>query len=342
RAVVLIDYPGLNWWIARRAKVHRIPVFYYAPPQIWAWGRWRVHKMQRLVDHVLCGLPFEAPWFQEHGCRAVYVGHPFFDELQHQKLDGPFLQSLQQQGRWVTILPGSRMQEVQANLSAFLKTAHLVHQAVPGIRFAVAAYRADQAELVRRRIAAVGLHLPISVYVRRTPELIALADCCLACSGSVSLELLYRAKPTVIHYSISPLAYRVQEYFRKVKYITLVNLLAMADPLNSEDLRPYDPAGPEAEQAPFPEYLTYQDKSSQMAGHLVQWLTDEERRQAAVRRLELLREAVAQPGAASRAARYILQNLGVPSGPTEKASIIPPPHFLGVSHPTASRHPTAR
>ncbi len=55
-AVVLIDYPGMNWWIARRAKVHGIPVFYYTPPQIWAWARWRVKKMRRLVDHVLCSL----------------------------------------------------------------------------------------------------------------------------------------------------------------------------------------------------------------------------------------------------------------------------------------------
>ena len=57
--MVLIDYPGMNWWIARRAKAHGIPVFYYAPPQVWAWAQWRVRKMRRLVDHVLCCLPFE-------------------------------------------------------------------------------------------------------------------------------------------------------------------------------------------------------------------------------------------------------------------------------------------
>jgi lipid-A-disaccharide synthase len=37
-AVVLIDYPGLHWWIARKAKKRGIPVFYYVPPQIWAWA----------------------------------------------------------------------------------------------------------------------------------------------------------------------------------------------------------------------------------------------------------------------------------------------------------------
>ena len=44
--------------------------------------------------------------------------------------------------------------------------------------------------------------LPIEVCVGRTPELIHLADCCMAVSGSVSLELLYHTKPTVILYWI--------------------------------------------------------------------------------------------------------------------------------------------
>ena len=86
-AVVLVDYPGFNWWIARRAKRHGIPVFYYAPPQIWAWGSWRVKKMRRFVDHVLCSLPFEETWFRQRGCHATFVGHPYFDEVRSRQLD---------------------------------------------------------------------------------------------------------------------------------------------------------------------------------------------------------------------------------------------------------------
>src|SRR4030042_1455135 len=76
---------------ARLAKVHGIPVFYYAPPQIWAWAQWRVKKMRRLVDHVLCSLPFEEPWFRRHGCNATFVGHPFFDEVRRYPYDEQFI-----------------------------------------------------------------------------------------------------------------------------------------------------------------------------------------------------------------------------------------------------------
>ena len=69
-AVVLIDYPGFNWHVARMAKQRGIPVFYYGLPQLWAWAPGRVKKVQRYVDHALCKLPFEAAWFQRHGVHA--------------------------------------------------------------------------------------------------------------------------------------------------------------------------------------------------------------------------------------------------------------------------------
>src|SRR5438552_3940444 len=90
-AVVLIDYPGFNWWLARRAHFHGIPVFYFVPPQLWGWAGWRIRKMQRWVDEVLCTLPFEESWYRERGVRAHYIGHPYFDELSQQQLDAEFL-----------------------------------------------------------------------------------------------------------------------------------------------------------------------------------------------------------------------------------------------------------
>ena len=80
--VVLIDYPGFHWHLAKRAKKHGIPVVYFVPPQIWAWAGWRVKKVKKFIDHVLCTLPFEPAWYHDRGfTNAVDVGHPYFDEL---------------------------------------------------------------------------------------------------------------------------------------------------------------------------------------------------------------------------------------------------------------------
>ncbi|MBX7071891.1 MAG: lipid-A-disaccharide synthase [Pirellulales bacterium] len=319
-AVVLVDYPGFNWWIARRAKAHGIPVFYYAPPQIWAWGSWRVKKMRRFVDHVLCSLPFEEAWFRQRGCNAHFVGHPFFDEVRQHPLDQEFVAAQRAKpGPLVAILPGSRNQEVLENLRWQLKAAAIVLSRVPQARFAIASFKPAQAEMAQRLLAQSGL--PADVYVKKTPELIHLAECCIAVSGSVSLELLYYGRPTTVIYYISRAAYWVQSKFRRVKYITLVNLLA-ADELYPNDLSPYDPQAPGADRVPFPEYLTWQDRAQDLANHVIAWLTDAEARAHSQSLLAELKAQVAHSGASDTAASYILSVLDA------RPRIIPRPHFL--------------
>jgi lipid-A-disaccharide synthase len=306
-AVVLIDFPGFNWWVARAAKARGIPVYYYGTPQMWAWAGWRVRKMRRLVDLALCKLPFEEDWFQARGCPAAYVGHPYFDELSARTLDQDFLQDLSV-GRqpWLTILPGSRTQEVRQNFKFFLRAAELVRARVPGLRVTVASFNEKQAELARVMAEQEGVE--VEIYVKRTPELIQAADCCLACSGSVSLELLYHEKPTAILYWVPRWQYLLVRYLLvRVRYITLVNLLATEEPFVRA--APFDPDQPGADEVPFPEYPTCEDKSPQLARHATQWLTDSRAKARKVEQLSQLRSRFARPGASREAARRILEHL---------------------------------
>lgn len=303
-AVVLIDYPGFNWWIARRAKVHGIPVFYYGAPQMWAWAPWRVRKMRRLVDHTLCKLPFEADWYNERGCRALYVGHPYFDELIQQRLDMDFVERMSRASEpLVTLLPGSRLQEVRANLHDFLNAVRRIRSVHPHARFALAAFNQRLADLAKPLIDES--ELPIEIYIGRTAELIHAARVCLACSGSVSLELLYHTKPSVIYYRIDPLAFRIQRHFRTVRYITLVNLLA-SENRYCEHGELYDDS---RDSVPFPEYLTCEDRSEAVAKHICRWLDDPRSHQQAVDVLQGLRSQLSAGGASSHAAQFILDQL---------------------------------
>jgi lipid-A-disaccharide synthase len=213
----------------------------------------------------------------------------------------------------VTILPGSRTQEVVDNVESFVRAAHLVRSQVPRARFAIAAFDERRAELARKAVRKSDF--PIEIHVGRTQELMQLATCCMACSGSVSLELLFHETPTVIHYRISRWAFELQKHGRHGKYITLVNLLGADDPLGPHAERPED--------APFPEYLTWKDESRRMAGHVIEWLRDPEALAQRQRELVRIKQAVAQPGASQHAAHYILHELsrGVDAQ-------VPRPHFL--------------
>jgi lipid-A-disaccharide synthase len=191
--------------------------------------------------------------------------------------------------------------------------------------------------MARKQVAASGL--PIEVHLGKTPELIHLAECTMAVSGSVSLELLYHTRPTVILYWITPLSYRVQTVFRRmgwirVKYITLVNLLT-ADELFPADNTTYDPTQPGAADVLFPEYLTCEDRSQQIAGHVVQWLTNESDRQQKIAELSDLKARICYGGASTKAAEYVLRTLGI------RSSSIPGPHFGGAAKPPAVSQPSS-
>ena len=319
-AVVLVDYPGFNWWIARRAKAHGIPVFYYTPPQIWAWASWRAKKMRRFVDHVLCSLPFEETWFRERGCNATFVGHPYFDEVRRQKLDERFLERAAVAARPAGDDPArlAHARSGHRTCAGFCTRRSWCAAACP-----MCVLRLPASSRIRRSIAeemATASGLSIDIYVGRTPELIHLAECCMAVSGSVSLELLYQAKPTVILYWISRVAYFVQSFFRHVKYITLVNLLSSPEPFGP-DLTPYDPHQSDAQGVLFPEYLTCDDRSLSIATHIVEWLTDDTLRQTRVAALAELRSRVGHGGASRQAAEYIIRALDRPPEPP------PRPHY---------------
>src|SRR5262249_20609772 len=153
-------------------------------------------------DHVLCNLPFEETWYRKRGLDAHYIGHPYFDELNVQKLDAPFVAEQQSRpGTIVGLLPGSRDQEVEKNLSMLLGAAGRIHAARPATRFLAACLRPEQRDYVEARLR--DSNVPIEAHAGRTAEIIHLSHSCIAVSGSVGLELLHRGKPAVVIYGVS-------------------------------------------------------------------------------------------------------------------------------------------
>lgn len=361
--VVLIDYSGFNWHVAKAAKKHGIPVVFYGIPQMWAWAPWRVRKMRRNVNLGICKLPFEKKWLEDRNCEAEYVGHPFFDEMDRQVIDQDYVsefrtknltlndasadsssvssadsfdeeaggeigidrtqgskQSLvknsiqstiqssihsSKQKDLVTILPGSRVQEIKNCLPIFLKTAEKIKKQRPDTEFVVSCLNDDQKKLALEIQTTENVGIDIRIEGGKTPELVHLAKCCVACSGSVSLELMHREKPTVIYYRLPKLFFAMQKLFLRIKYITLVNLL-WSKSIKRNGMSVYDPDSSSAEQLPFPEYLSTVDKSTEIAGQIVSLLNDptvyEERKSM----LRSLKQQYGAAGASHRAATVIM------------------------------------
>ena len=305
-AVILIDYPGFNWWIARKAKKNGIPVFYYGVPQMWAWAPWRIKKIRQLVDYVICKLPFEPGWFAERGCTAHYVGHPYFDELQGWAIrESVKSETTGMSDQVLLLLPGSRKIELDRNLETLFRVARQVQAAKTDVRVVMGCLNEEHHELALTRLE--GTDTDCQIFSGETLDWMQRADACVACSGSVSLELLHFRIPTVIVYKIGLLKMLLQAIFLRCKFITLTNLMNTAD-IRKQTWRPHDPDSSQ-ESALMPEYLTWRDCSDRVSSRILQWLDSDDLRLEKKRELDRLARKYAMPGASDRAATFIYSTL---------------------------------
>lgn len=300
-AVIVVDFPGFNWHIAKRAKHRGIPVFYYLPPQMWAWGRWRIRKMRRYVDHVLCNLPFEQQWYEERGVRSHLVGHPFFDEVKERQLDSRFLtQWHRPDAVQVAVLPGSRAREVENIWPMQLSIIRELSKRHPKAHFMVACLKDSHCVWCKRRLETTDVRLNVDFFVGKTSEIVHLADCSLMKSGSVSLEMMARGVPSVVVYHVGRLLYQIARRLTEIQTMTLPNLLA-----NKTVMAEFLAVGQTQETE-----IRAVEALDRLIGDV------QERSRQSLQLLDLSRQ-FARHGASDKAASVILSSLGLHSPATK-------------------------
>lgn len=296
-AVVLVDFPGFNWWIAKAAKKRGIPVFYYMPPQLWAWAPWRIRRVRKWVDHVICNLPFEYEWYRKRDVNAVWVGHPFFDEVAEHKINQSVVGSVSSANdnhTLVTVLPGSRDHEVDRNFPFMLEVLKRVQQEVPSVKWLVGNYKSehqDVCEAFRRELAP---ELQLDYLVGQTSEAIEAADCSFMVSGSISLELLARKTPGIVLYRIAKFSKIVSGVVMTCPFITLTNLIA--------------------EKEIMPEFVSGGNPEADIraiSNRLIEWCRHPEARKAVRDEMRTIASEVAVTGATKRTAEYLIEQLAV-------------------------------
>jgi lipid-A-disaccharide synthase len=226
--LILIDLPDFNLMMAKRAKRLGVPVFYYISPQVWAWRSGRVRKIKRLVDRMAVILPFEQEFYRQRGMEVDFVGHPLLDTVKTTKSRREFLARLgiEPGSRPVLgILPGSRVGEVRTMLPIFLAAARLLAAEFgPPVCLLPVAAALDDRLLAESGLAESGLE----VHTLREDryDLMAACNAVMAASGTVTLELAILGVPMVVAYRVSPITYFLGRWLIKVKYASLVNLVA--------------------------------------------------------------------------------------------------------------------
>jgi lipid-A-disaccharide synthase len=288
-AVITIDSPGFSLRLAERLAGTGIPRIHYVAPQVWAWRPGRVHRIARVVDHLLCLFPFEPALFQAAGLDATWVGHPAA-EAGLDAGDGTAFRArhgIAPAAQVLLMLPGSRLGEIRRHLPLFragierLPPLTVVVPAVPTV-----------ADAVRRALA----DWPVPTVIVDAPEkadAFAAGDVALAASGTVTLELALAGVPTVISYRMNPLTAWIVRWLVQVRYAGLANILA--------------------DREVMPEFLQWHATPAALSDALGRLLADPTARTAQHAAIAEIRPKIAPPGPppgvqAARAVLRILEN----------------------------------
>lgn len=221
--LILIDYPGFNFKMARFAHGRGIRTFYYISPKVWAWKEGRVKLIRRYVDKLFIIFPFEQDYFRERGIEAIYEGNPLVDSLeQHMAAMPPREEFLAGAGLSpakpvVALLAGSRKSEIRYNLPFM---AHLARR-FPDHQFVVAGVSWLDRALYDRILTGS----PVAYVQDATYPLLRYADAAVVTSGTATLEAALLNTPEVVCYRSSRVTIWVGKMLVKAPFISLVNLV---------------------------------------------------------------------------------------------------------------------
>lgn len=226
--VVSIDAPDFCFRVAKKLKKrgYKGKIVHYVAPSVWAWRPGRAKKVAGFLDHLLCLLPFEPPYFEEHGLPATYIGHSVVESniIKASSQNFRSLYDVPDDKRIILVLPGSRQGELARHLDLFLQTAETLSVMHPNLVFVM-----PTLSHLKQQIETAAAKRAVSVIVTDNEmakyNAFAAADFALAASGTVALELAYANVPSIICYKVNWITGVIANMLVKTDYVSLPNII---------------------------------------------------------------------------------------------------------------------
>jgi len=234
-----IDAPDFNLGLETRLRQGGVRTVQYVSPSVWAWRQGRVRKVAKAADRVLCLLPFEKAFYDQHDVAAEFVGHPMADRIPP---DPDTLQARSALGinadRVIAVLPGSRMGEVSRLGPIFAAACARLAAADSGLKFVAPMATASIGQLFEEQLKIEDLASRFMLTDGNAETVMAAADVVLLVTGTATLQAALLCRPMVAANRVTSLSYAIIRTFKllKVPSLTLPNLL-MAEPLVPEFLQ---------------------------------------------------------------------------------------------------------
>ena len=279
--LILVDYSGFNLPMARFASAHNIRTIYYISPKLWAWAKWRVKTIRDHILKMFVILPFEVDFYSTHHVDAEYYGNPVLDSISTFENNFTNASSFLSENNLdtrpiIALLAGSRKQEIDNLLPEMLAVMPYFND----YQFVVAGAPSIKPEYYRKYLDGTGARI---VY-NQTYALLKHSRAAIVTSGTATLETALLKIPEVVVYKTSPLTFFIGNFFVKIKYFSLVNLI-----LDKEAVKE----------------LLQENLAEGIRKELEKIVYDQNHRQEMLDNFDLLRKKLGNPGVAGRVAERI-------------------------------------
>ena len=204
---VLIDFPDVNFRLARHLKQLGVPVIWFVSPQLWAWKRSRLRWVQQRVSKMLTIFPFEQTFYAARGVEAEFVGHPLAEQplptITREAYAAEF--DLIPTKQWIALLPGSRGGEIDANLPAMLEAAALLSGEYEHLIPVAPTISELRLQAMRRRVGS-SEHIH---FVRDARAALLHSRAAVVASGTATVQAAVIGTPFVVVYRVSAMTFRM-------------------------------------------------------------------------------------------------------------------------------------
>ncbi|CUS49263.1 MAG: lipid-A-disaccharide synthase LpxB [Idiomarinaceae bacterium HL-53] len=223
-----VDAPDFNLPIEKKLKAQGILTAHYVSPSVWAWRPKRIFKIQAATHDVFSILPFEKEFYDSYGVPCTFVGHPLADDipLRSDTTAARLKLGLEEDKRYVALLPGSRGTEAGLLAPDFFAAAHLLHAQFPEVEFLIAYANNARKAQIHSVMTDADKQLPLREFDGQSRDVMLAADSCMLASGTVTLEAMLLKKPMVVCYKFGWLNYQILRWLVKIEHFSLPNLLA--------------------------------------------------------------------------------------------------------------------